>query len=298
MIPAAAVVFLTQDCDRACPHCFNTLDPDKPAGADHLDIGACLAFLTAAAARGLKKVVLTGGEPLLHPGALTLVHGAHALGLEQQLFTSGTGLAEQGATLAAAGLGSVRFSFNELPYLGTSQQLDRIWPALVDRIRPALASFPGGVEVNLIVSRTNLPLLEEVYGRLAELGIERIKVQPLLIEPDSPFYERLTLHGLRPDATDVSRMKAQRFVGQSAYVELFWRYYSQGWRPERCGAAPMLVVAPDGTVHPCLHRFDLQLGRLDTDTPDEILDQLPSFGHLRAAACFREACLSLQRPQA
>ena len=95
----------------------------------------------------------------------------------------------------------------------------------------------------------------------------------------------------------VTAMKAHRFPGQSAYVDLFWRYYRDNWRPTRCGAAPMLVIAPAGTVHPCLHRFDLRLGHLATDTPDAILAALPDFHYLQAAPCFREACLSLQRPQ-
>lgn len=293
------MVFLTEECDKACPHCFNTWDPHMNAGAIRLDCAAASDLLAVAARRGLKHVALTGGEPLLHDGAVGLIAALAALGLRTTLFTSGTNLDRLGEDAARAGLDEVRFSFNEFPYAVSRPAFERLWQVLEQRIAPALQWFRGRVMVNAIASRRSLALVAELRARLAALGVERVKVQPLFVGPDNPWYERLTLNGVPAAEWDAHEqaMSAAGAYGQADYLALFRAFYERGQRPERCGAAPMLVLGADGRVHPCLNRFDLSVGAIGASEPEALIAAVAGHRELGEARCFREECLCLFRPQ-
>lgn len=89
-----AVVFFTAGCDFRCPYCHNPelvapaargpLSDDGLVGVDE-----ALGFLETR--RGLASgLVLSGGEPLLHPGLPELAARARALGFAVKLDTNGS----------------------------------------------------------------------------------------------------------------------------------------------------------------------------------------------------------------
>lgn len=293
------MVFLTEECDKTCPHCFNTWDRHMDAGSVRLDCDAARDLLAAAARHGLQNVALTGGEPLLHDGAVPLVAALSALGLRTVLFTSGTNLARLGEALLRAGLDEVRFSFNEFPYATSPAAFERLWRVFEERMAPALQWFRGQLMVNAIASRRSLSLVGELRGRLGALGVERVKVQPLFVGTDNPWYERLTLHGVPGAEWDAHEqaMSAAGADGQADYLALFRAFYERGQRPTRCRAAPMLVLGADGRVHPCLNRFDLSVGTIGAIDPEELIMAVAGHEELSEARCFREECLCLFRPR-
>jgi len=75
-----------------------------------------IKIITAAAALGVKKIRLTGGEPLVYPNLAALVAGIRAIsGIEEiTLTTNGLLLAEQAMSLKAAGLDRVNISLDSL----------------------------------------------------------------------------------------------------------------------------------------------------------------------------------------
>lgn len=84
----AAVIF-TQGCNFRCPYCHNPelVDPehfDKPL--DELDI---LAFLNRRIGK-LDGVVITGGEPTLHPDLPLLITKIRSMGFAIKLDTNGS----------------------------------------------------------------------------------------------------------------------------------------------------------------------------------------------------------------
>jgi MoaA/NifB/PqqE/SkfB family radical SAM enzyme len=294
----SAVVLLTEVCDKSCPHCFNTLDPAGRGGGDQVDVPLLSDLLAWAQPRGLREVVLTGGEPLLHPGCVDAVRRASALGLRTTLYTSGTRLAAEVDRLHDAGLSGLRLGFNELPYLGSVAALDRVWPTLIERIAPARTHVDWNLSFNLIVSALSIRIVGEVVNRLADLDIRDVKVQPFYVEPGAAAYQTTHLGALGAADWDAhaERLSATGMVGQAAYVKLYGDYFRTGRVPTHCGAAPMLVVGGDGRVHPCLNRFDLVVGRLG-DPPQALWEGVSAWVILRDARCFRESCLCLFRPQ-
>ncbi len=109
---------VTDRCNLRCAYC---MAPEEGCKREHGKICSLdeLAELAAACvALGVKKIRLTGGEPLLRAGVLTLVERLNALraaGLEELcMTTNGTLLPEFAAPLRAAGLDRLNVSLDTL----------------------------------------------------------------------------------------------------------------------------------------------------------------------------------------
>lgn len=116
---------LTARCNLACPYCL----PDGTEPPDLLSQAQRLAVVEAAVALGARRLRLTGGEPLLHPGLEALIAAAAPLrapgtadedhrpptpGLREISLTSNGALltAERARALRAAGLDRLTLSLD------------------------------------------------------------------------------------------------------------------------------------------------------------------------------------------
>lgn len=97
---------LIRCCDQVCRFCSN---PDNQAV---LPLSAAKALVDDFAARGFGGVLLTGGEPTLHPDLAAVVAYSHERGIAPRLITNGQRTADRAylETLVAAGLGHVHVS--------------------------------------------------------------------------------------------------------------------------------------------------------------------------------------------
>jgi len=108
-------ISLTDRCNLHCLYC-------RPAnGMSFFDEESCLSaeeiirLVRLARKLGVRKIRLTGGEPLLRPDVLELVRGIKALGIRDlSLTTNGTLLEQNAALLKEAGLDRVNVSLDSL----------------------------------------------------------------------------------------------------------------------------------------------------------------------------------------
>jgi cyclic pyranopterin phosphate synthase len=105
-------VSVTESCNLRCIYCI-------PEGRScfrrtgMLSEGQILGFLKVALRHGLKKVRLTGGEPLLRSDIIRIVAGLKEMGVADiSLTTNGLLLPEFAVPLAKAGLGRVNISLD------------------------------------------------------------------------------------------------------------------------------------------------------------------------------------------
>jgi cyclic pyranopterin phosphate synthase len=107
-------ISLTGRCNLRCVYCRPAQDQEP--GADALTAEDVLNVAQAATSLGIRRVRLTGGEPLLRSDLEEIVTGIAALpGLSDlSVTTNGQGLAERAAGLAAAGLRRVNISLDSL----------------------------------------------------------------------------------------------------------------------------------------------------------------------------------------
>src|SRR6478752_5031598 len=84
--PRSVRLSLTDRCDLACVYCR----PDKKDGylEDRLEIEAWKTMAEGLIRAGVRRVRLTGGEPLLHPAIREVVGFLRGLGIEDLALTT------------------------------------------------------------------------------------------------------------------------------------------------------------------------------------------------------------------
>src|SRR5580704_12370126 len=111
--PTSARISLTDRCDLACVYC-------RPSRSDgylerRLDEEAWRTMVRALVQSGVRRVRITGGEPLLHPNVVGRVAFASSLGVEDlALTTNATRLEALAGSLRAAGLRRLTVSIDSL----------------------------------------------------------------------------------------------------------------------------------------------------------------------------------------
>ena len=109
-------ISLTDRCNLRCRYCMPEAGIEKLSHADILTFDEILRVVRALAALGVRKVRLTGGEPLVRRGIVDLVRSIRSVpGIEQVvLTTNGVLLDELAEPLVAAGLSGVNISLDTL----------------------------------------------------------------------------------------------------------------------------------------------------------------------------------------
>lgn len=316
MIEKPFFVILTNRCNLTCPHCYNELDPLKMVKVKDLDplSRERLDFLfRELVAQGYEKVFFSGGEALLREDAPDVIAAASSLGLKTALFTNGhlftPPLIER---LAAAGLGEVRISLNELAWIKDRRNYERVLGRQTEWIGPLRAAGIG-VGVIYIISKANVHYVDEtrVYVRALGAGM---KLQPLYLPHDSKAFSSVAADAMEAGEweeliVELEAATASTNYQEEATFEVYgnpWkmlRYlrfvrdvYALGARPDFCPTGPMLVVDSDGFFHPCLFRFDLVCGHIsDDDAVRRLRSTVDSHADLATAPCFRTECLSAYR---
>jgi cyclic pyranopterin phosphate synthase len=111
--PRSVRLSLTDRCDLACIYCR----PDKRDGylEDNLEVEAWKTMAAGLVQAGVRRVRLTGGEPLLHPAIVEVVSFLRGLGIEDlALTTNATRLERYAGALREAGLMRINVSLDTL----------------------------------------------------------------------------------------------------------------------------------------------------------------------------------------
>lgn len=152
-------VSVTDRCNFRCRYCM----PRERFGKEHnflpkseiLSYEEIQKFVLACKPLGLRKVRITGGEPLLRKDLPKLVRYISDLGLEVALTTNGSFLKREAARLAEAGLDRVTISLDAVDQELHSRITDsNVTVAdILDGIHEAISHGLGPVKVNCVVQR-------------------------------------------------------------------------------------------------------------------------------------------------
>jgi cyclic pyranopterin phosphate synthase len=166
-------VSVTDRCNFRCTYCLPE-DADFPFGDKAFLSGDELVAIVGALVRlGIRRLRLTGGEPLVRKDILEIVRRLKALpGLEDlALSTNGTGLAELAPALKAAGVDRVNISVDTLDAerfraITRRGDLAEVWRG----VEAALDAGLHPVKLNaVLLGKSNLEDVE----RLAALTLDR-----------------------------------------------------------------------------------------------------------------------------
>lgn len=301
---------LTARCNLACPYCL-------PEGAEPpglLSQTQRLAVVEAAVALGARRLRLTGGEPLLHPGLEALIAAAAALrstGLQEISLTSNGALltAERARALRAAGLDRLTLSLDGVsgPSVAAMAGLAGGAPAgeaLLAKVLAAIeharaAGFDparGALKLNAVIQRfRNDDQLLPLAAFARERGVEL-----RLIE----FMDVGNRNGWRPEAVLSAAAMVDRIGAQWPLQPLGrgphntasrWRYRDgrghlavvASVSNPFCGDCNRLRVTADGLAYTCLFAapssgFDLRPWLGPPASPRELREAIAGLWRLRA----------------
>ena len=196
-------ISVTDRCDLRCIYCMPESGVTLVPMAEMLSYEEIAAAARAAMAAGVRRLRLTGGEPLARRGVVTLVRLLAALGPDDlALTTNGLHLADRAAELKAAGLGRVTISLDTLrpdrfESIARRRGLDRILAG----IAAARAAGLGPVKINTVVIRGINDDEVVDFVRFAEQ--ERLELR---------FIELMPTSGLTPECKELGAWRPALFV--------------------------------------------------------------------------------------
>jgi cyclic pyranopterin phosphate synthase len=248
----------TDLCNLRCTYCMPVEGVPKLPHEEVLTLEELAEVARAAIALGVTKVRITGGEPLVRRGILSLVRGlAASPGLETlALTTNGTRLAEMARPLAEAGIQRLNVS------------LDSLDPETFARITRGgdVAAVAAGIDAALAAGlpvKINAVLLAGVNtGGIAELaafargrgaGLRFIELMPF--DRALPlFSEADAIDALRAGGDEVAPLPidpAEPHVRRFEYRGAALGFIAAVTRPF-CGACNKIRLTPEGALKPCL----------------------------------------------
>ncbi len=107
-------ISLTDNCNFRCFYCMPEEDYDFAPASRLMQTGEIVQLAKLFVAQGVKKIRLTGGEPLVRKDAAAIITALGKLPVELVITTNGTRIAELLPTLIAAGIKTINISLDTL----------------------------------------------------------------------------------------------------------------------------------------------------------------------------------------
>ena len=186
-VPAlrAFYLYLSTSCNLACRHCWITprFADGKPDPGDVTDVEALRAAVREAKPMGLRNCKLTGGEPMLHPRYLEIVHMLTEEGLGLDMETNGTLMTPEiaGELKEKTSLALVSVSLDG-PDAATHDRFRGVPGSFDDALRGLRCLVDAGfddVQVIMSVWRGNRGLIPQVVQLALENGVGSVKLNPV-----------------------------------------------------------------------------------------------------------------------
>lgn len=175
---------VTTGCNLRCAGCQRTLGMQDGTWRNaHMPLARFEAVLRNAPPA--EVIILQGiGEPTLHPAIADMIRAARAAGKFGVVSFNTNALLRDPAEYAAlrdAGLGHVSVSVDSLdPVTAEALRSGTDVARLAAAIPALLRLFDGALTVSIVLGRRNLAELPAMVGRLHDMGVRTIEVQPLI----------------------------------------------------------------------------------------------------------------------
>jgi len=148
-------ISITDKCNLKCIYCMPEKGLKHFAQSDILTNDEIIRIVRVASKYGVRKVRLTGGEPLLRNDIVQLISGIKSAGIKDlSITTNGQRLAGMAQKLKKAGLDRVNISLDTLlaeRYRNITRggELDRVWEAIAEAEKSGLSP----VKINVVPVR-------------------------------------------------------------------------------------------------------------------------------------------------
>ena len=267
-------VSVTELCNLRCRYCMPEQGVCKKAHEEMLTEDEMILAIRAAASLGIRKLRITGGEPLVKKNIVSICRRAAAVeGIEEVcITTNGTLLPALALPLREAGVRRINISLDTLDrdkfrYITRLGELDQ---ALAG-IDAALGAGFEKVKLNAVLiggfNDDEIPELAELT-RLYPLDVRFIELMPMVDSPDfgpeafipcTVVLDKLPeLEALPPDGGVAKLYKLPGAKGSVGLISPVSAHF--------CAVCNRIRLTADGRIKPCLHSgAEYSLKGLDYD---------------------------------
>jgi len=255
---------VTDRCNLRCFYCTYWQDWQKLPAGEILRYEELLRIATVAAACGIRKIRITGGEPLRRRGVVDFLHSLHQVpGVEEVcLTTNGVGLKEAAPALFAAGLRHLNLSLDTLRRDRYQKITGRDeWPAVMAGLEAAASLGFHPLKINCVVLKG---LNEDELWDIALLArdhpyqVRFIELMPTVSSrewrrhflPLAAVRRRLAVLGPGeplipgPTAGPARTYRFPGFQGELGFISPMSEHH--------CSTCNRLRLTADGKLRPCL----------------------------------------------
>jgi len=276
-------ISVTDRCNLRCLYCMPPAGvPLKPV-SEILTYDELIRTVQAAVSLGVRKVRVTGGEPLIRRGIVGFIRRLAGIeGIADLcMTTNGIGLRELAVPLRAAGLSRVNISLDTIRrerYREITRR-DRL-PEALDGIEAALSAGLSPVKINVVLLHGLLPGEVDDFlavARSRPVQVRFIERMPIGCLPSGGYVSAetirdriLSLPGVRirngAASSPAVTFEAEGFAGTLGLISPLSRSF--------CNECNRLRVTADGRLRSCLFRretLDLRKVLRDGSGPDGVV---------------------------
>ena len=257
-------ISLTDKCNLRCRYCMPEEGICRRAHQDMMNEDEIVTAVEAAASLGIRKIRLTGGEPLVKKNILSICRRVAAVeGIREVcLTTNGILLPELAVALKEAGVKRVNLSLDTLDpekyaYITRIGKLEQFRAGL----QAALEASFDKVKINaVLIGGFNDDEIEHLANLTMEYPVDMRFIELMPIQDHDEFGESAYLPYSRvlerlPDAMPIAKdggvAKLYRLPGAKGNIGLISPISAHF-----CGECNRLRLTADAKLKPCLHSAD------------------------------------------
>jgi cyclic pyranopterin phosphate synthase len=286
---------LTSRCSYNCIYCHHEGEGRERHGKKEISAELVISIARVASTHfGVRKIKITGGEPLMRNDLAEIVQGMRAFEDDISVTTNGVFLCDYAADLADAGLDRVNVSLDSLKeerYDFVTRTRNNL-PQVIEGIYSAIDAGLTPIKLNMVVLKgindDELVDMMRFVGECNKRGGRGAAIlQPIELIPsfDSPLQQYKADFGkvedeLKSKASSVKTRRLQRrkkYIVDGVEVEVVHPIDNT----EFCANCSRLRITSDGKLKGCLLRDD-NLVPVERTDDEHILNQL------RLATKYRE----------
>lgn len=289
-----AIILLTKKCNKTCFYCYEGMSSTRTRLM--LDTDVIKNFITVLKNKfAFEKIIYTGGEPSLHPDFLQIIEFTSSLNLKILIFTNGQlmNLRNISDVLLSSSVTEIRFSLNEFADIADEESylaIEKRVLLFVSKISPFQK-----IILNVIFSALNIKYLSRIKDLCNQLKIG-MYIQAVTIAKEHNKFNAYSLTNLSDDNwMSLNKFALNEGIEYTPYISLLSDYYKNGSKPTACSMPPIVVLTPEGNLHPCLFLFNHHILNIheNTDWAMQLESKMRGAEHYQNAKCFSEDCLCM-----
>ena len=245
--PRTLLFLINEGCNLRCGFC------DLWSHFENIPLEKVEPILQDAKKIQTQTVVLTGGEPLLHPNWLEIVALAKKYGFHVNMTTNGTLVEKYWDKIQNSKIDSLSFSIDGLPQThdeirGQKGAFDKTWKAL-QRVK---SETNIDVSVYFVTTRNNVGELKDVFDKVHHLGA-RFDFWPVN-DAEDMYLQSTQEKELWSDAVNYISQHETHIKNQLPFYDNALRYHNNELKGKalRClGFIDQYGIKYDGSFLPC-----------------------------------------------